>query len=94
MRHLRAAAENLKAAGCEPEAKHVMDLIGHMEAESRAKSNELANLNLGDRKPLSREGGNSAAMQELRAQMEQMRMEMRQMREELKRVQSDPATGR
>jgi hypothetical protein len=33
MEHLRAAAENLMAAGCEPEARHVMQMISQMQGE-------------------------------------------------------------
>ena len=34
LRHLRVAAENLKAAGAEGEAQHVMQMIAHMEQEA------------------------------------------------------------
>ena len=33
LQHLRAAAENLKAAGCEPEAQHVMQMISRIQGE-------------------------------------------------------------
>ncbi len=38
LQHLRAAAENLKAAGCEPEAQHVMQMIQRMQAEGNDAS--------------------------------------------------------
>lgn len=34
LQHLRAAAENLKAAGCGAEAEHVMELIHQLQAEA------------------------------------------------------------
>ncbi len=84
LNHLRAAAENLKAAGCEAEAKHVMDLIGHMEAEARASDTKAYHPEL-----------YNPAVQELRSQIEQMRREMRQMRADLDRAKSGgpPANG-
>jgi beta-lactamase regulating signal transducer with metallopeptidase domain len=91
LKHLRAAAENLKAAGCDAEAKHVMDLIGHIEAEARGK-NYLSAYDVGAAKSgqavVFGGGGNAAAMQELRSQIEQMRQEMQEMRAELKRSRS------
>jgi hypothetical protein len=87
LKHLRTAAENLKAAGCNDEAKHVMELIGRMESEARAKS-QLSNYppGTGEMSSYREGGGNAAAMQDLRAQLEEMRKEMRAMRDELNRA--------
>jgi hypothetical protein len=91
LKHLRAAAENLKAAGCSDEAKHVMELIGRMESEARSK-NELSAYASREGKPgqvlVFGDGGNAAAVQELRAQLEEMRKEMRVMRDELNRAKN------
>ena len=38
LQHLRAAAENLKAAGCEPEAQHVMQMVQRMQVEGSGES--------------------------------------------------------
>jgi hypothetical protein len=38
LQHLRSAAENLKAAGCEPEAQHVMQMIQRLQAEGSTSS--------------------------------------------------------
>ncbi len=38
LQHLRAAAENLMAAGCEPEAQHVMQMIERMRADGSSES--------------------------------------------------------
>ncbi len=43
LKHLCAAAENLKAAGCDAEATHVLQLIDHIHAESRDSNPGLAN---------------------------------------------------
>ncbi len=53
MQHLRAAAENLMAAGCQPEAQHVMQMIEQMRAEGggerrpRGEANVRANVRPG-----------------------------------------------
>jgi hypothetical protein len=90
LQHLRAALENLRAVGCEPEAQHVMELIQHIESEAGGQEkNVYSRLDRTD--PLSgaasaaRDQANSAVINELRAQIEQMRREMSEIRDELKR---------
>jgi beta-lactamase regulating signal transducer with metallopeptidase domain len=77
MKHLRVAAENLKAAGCEPEAKHVMDMISHIEAETRASAAH-------DRASAA----TAADVTEAHRQIEDMRREMQSMRDEMQRLKS------
>jgi hypothetical protein len=87
MQHLRAAAENLKAAGAEAEAQHVMEMVSRMEAEGRSDNpryrpegrREAPQGEMTRRDNPSRDGG------ELRGQVEQMRQEIRELREELNR---------
>jgi chromosome segregation ATPase len=97
MQHLRSAAENLKAAGCDAEAQHVIDLIRHMEAEGNGSSSRYAPQGRTAPStsnpaytpgPRSADGASQAAVQELRGQVEQMHREMRELREELNRAKS------
>jgi hypothetical protein len=92
LQHLRAAVEQLKAAGCEPEAQHVIDMIHRMEAEARAKAAETSSARYeGRTTPSPYHSGDAvspAMVQELRGQIEQMRKEIRQMHEELNRAKS------
>ena len=90
MQHLRTAFENLKAAGCEPEAQHVMEMIRRMEAEGRSYEGRpgpsTTAPTTSGRPYYSGDTATTAMMQELRGQVEQMRREMREMREELNRA--------
>ena len=87
--HLRAAAENLRAAGCIREAEHVMQLIEHPQGRPGA---ERPNREGGPR-PEGRRGPEGAGrgpdagnMQGLRSEVQQMRREMQELREQLKRM--------
>ncbi len=99
LQHLRAAAENLKAAGFEPEAQHVMQMIARLQAEGSGESRPRSE----STRPSPGAGGTlppgvstanpgpyaaAPAVQELRSQVEQMRRELREMREQLNRAKS------
>ena len=95
LQHLRAAAENLKAAGCEPEAQHVMEMIQRMQAERGGEGSRPRAGGQPERGATVPPGASTAnpgayatasAIQELRSQMEEMRREMHQLREELNRA--------
>ncbi len=99
MQHLRAAAENLKAAGCEPEAQHVMQMIERMRAEGGGEGRLRAESRLpgqgrgsapapGAATENSGQYATAPAIQELRGQVEQMRREMRELREQLNQAKS------
>jgi hypothetical protein len=94
LRHLRAAAENLKAAGFEAEAQHVMQLIHRAESETHGERGRPAPEAPRDRaheRPApgpAREHEIPPAVRELHRQVEQMQREMRELREELKRARS------
>ncbi len=82
LQHLRVAAENLKAAGCDPEAQHVMQMIEQIQQAARAASHPST-------ADAARDSANSPVVQELRGQLEQMQREMREMHEQLNRAQSN-----
>lgn len=101
LQHLRAAAENLKAAGAEGEAQHVMQMIERMRAEGSGESRPHGE----STRPWQAPGGSvppgastanpgqygtSPAIQELRGQIEQMHREMREMREQLNKAKGGP----
>lgn len=80
-RLLRAAAENLKAAGSEQEAQHVRQMVERIEREVRKA-----------RPPAPSSGASPAEdahakiVQDLRNEVQQMRRELQELREQLKKV--------
>ena len=92
LQHLRSAAENLKAAGCEPEAQHVMQIIQRMQAEGsgegRPRAGATASAGTLTLIGTTSYDATSSAVQELRSQVEQMHREMRELREQVNRSKS------
>jgi beta-lactamase regulating signal transducer with metallopeptidase domain len=97
LQHLRSAAENLKAAGFDAEAQHVMQMIERIRAEGsrEGRSSGETSRPLTELRPSSssvppgasimssRDYAAGPAVQELRGQIEQMRREMRELREQI-----------
>jgi hypothetical protein len=103
MQHLRAAAEHLMAAGCGPEAEHVMRLIAQIQGEGRGEGRPRDDgqpssdgrpgsrraMPPGERAPNPGETSIAPAVRELRGEVEQMHRELRELREELEQAKSD-----
>jgi hypothetical protein len=76
LQHLRVAAENLKAAGMEQEARHVMELAERVQREMPEGP-----------APMHGEPGNpQRALEEMHGQMQQMHREMQELREQVKHL--------
>jgi chromosome segregation ATPase len=80
LRHLRSAAENLMAAGFQPEAQHVMQMIQKMEAEGREEAAR--------RDVKSAPADLSRVMHELHDQIEQLHREVRELRDQLNDIKT------
>jgi hypothetical protein len=89
LKHLRAAAENLKAAGCELETQHVMQMIERIQAEAAAEARHRSETSVtwtALQPPNSPPPPLEPVVKELRGEVEQLHREMRELREELNRV--------
>jgi hypothetical protein len=91
IQHLRAAAENLKAAGMDQEAQRILQVVDRIEqrgeGEGRSRSAGQPTPGRGPRG----DGGTAPEVQELRSQIQQMHHEMEEMREQIKRMADRPS---